>query len=122
MNILFWVLQGLLAAHTLIGAIWKFSHTPAQTMPSLASIPQGLWVSMSVFEVLCALALVLPALNKSLAIMTPVGALCLAAEMLIFCGLHLRSGGPSYGPMIYWLVVAALCVLIAYGRLVLKPL
>ena len=27
----------------------------------------------------------------------------------------------NYGPMIYWLVVAAICAFIAYGRFVLKP-
>ncbi len=29
--------------------------------------------------------------------------------MLFFCGLHLNSGDPNYGPLTYWLVVAALC-------------
>ena len=32
------------------------------------------------------------------------------------------SGEASYSPLVYWAVVAAVCVFIAYGRLVLKPL
>lgn len=120
MNILLWVLQFLLALHTAVGAVWKFSNS-AQSVPSLSAIPQSAWLGMSGFELLCSLALLLPALNKSLAILAPVAAACIAAEMLLFCGLHLRSGDPSYGPMTYWLVVAAICAFIAYGRLALRP-
>lgn len=120
MNIFLWVLQILLALHTAIGAVWKFSHSAEQTMPTLKAIPQGMWLSMSVLELLCALALVMP-FYKPLAILAPVAALIIAAEMLLFCGLHLTSGDTNYSPMIYWLVVAAICGFIAYGRFVLKP-
>jgi hypothetical protein len=41
--------------------------------------------------------------------------------MLLFGVLHISSGDSSYGPMIYWLVVAAICAFVAYGRLALKP-
>jgi hypothetical protein len=119
-NILLWVLQILLALHTVVGAVWKFSN-PAQTVPSLSAIPHGVWLAMSVFELLCALCLILPAFNKPLAILAPVAALGIAAEMLLFSGLHLYSGDSNYGPMIYWLVVAAICAFIAYGRFVLRP-
>jgi hypothetical protein len=121
MNVVLWVFQILLALHTAIGAVWKFSNSE-QTVPSLSAIPHGVWLAMSVFELLCTLGLILPAFNKSLAILAPVAAACIAAEMLLFCGLHIYSGDASYSPMIYWLVVAAICAFIAYGRLVLKPL
>ena len=121
MNILLWVLQILLAVHTVMGAVWKFSHSPEQTMPSLKAIPHGVWLGMSVLELLCSLGLILPALSPSLSILAPIAAACIAAEMLLFCGLHLASGDANYGPMVYWLVVAALCGFIAYGRFVLKP-
>lgn len=120
MNILLWALQILLALHTAIGAIWKFSNSE-QTVPSLSAIPHGIWLAMSVFELVCSLGLILPAFYKPLAILAPIAAACIAAEMLLFTGLHIYSGDPNYGPMIYWLVVAAICVFIAYGRLVLKP-
>jgi uncharacterized membrane protein len=121
MNMLLWVLQILLALHTVIGAVWKFSN-PAQTVPSLKAIPHAAWLAMSVFELLCSVGLILPAFNKSLAILAPIAAACIAAEMLLFCGLHIYSGEANYSPMIYWLVVAVICAFIAYGRLVLKPL
>ena len=120
MNILLWVLQGLIAIHTLAGAVWKFSKTAEQTMPSLGAIPQPVWLTMSAVEILCAIALVLPAFSASLGRFAPIGAIVIAAEMLLFCGLHIASGnGSNLGPMIYWLVVAAICGFIAYGRLVL---
>ena len=53
--------------------------------------------------------------------MAPIAAACIAAEMLLFCGLHMYSGDPNYGHLIYWLVVAGVCAFVDYGRLVLKP-
>jgi hypothetical protein len=120
MNILLWVLQILLAVHTVIGALWKFSNSE-QTVPSLSAIPHGLWLGLSVFELLCAVALILPAFNKPLGILAPIAALGIAAEMLFFSVVHIYSGDANYGPMIYWLVVAAICAFIAYGRFVLRP-
>ena len=121
MNILLWGLQILLALHTVVGAVWKFSNSE-QAVPSLKAIPHEVWLAMAVFELLCSLGLVLPALNKPLAILAPVAAVCIAAEMLLFCGLHIRSGDANYSHVIYWLVVGAICAFIAYGRFVLKPL
>lgn len=121
MNILFWVLQVLLALHTAMGAVWKFSNSE-QAVPSLSAIPHGVWLALSVLELLCSLGLVLPVISKPLGSLVPIAAACIAAEMLIFCGLHLVSGDTDYSPMIYWLVVAGLSAFLAYGRFVLKPL
>jgi DoxX-like protein len=120
MNVVLWVLQALLALHTLVGAVWKFSNSE-QSVPSLSALPHGVWLALSVFELLCSVGLILPAFYKPLALLVPLAAACIAAEMLIFCGLHLRSGDANHGQMIYWLVVAALCAFIGYGRLALKP-
>lgn len=120
MNILLWILQVLLAIHTVIGAVWKFSNSE-QTVPSLSAIPHGIWLAMSVVELVLSVGLILPAFNKSLGILAPIAALCIAAEMLLFSGVHIYSGETNYGPMIYWLVVAVICAFIAYGRFVLRP-
>ena len=121
MNILLWIVQVLLALHTVIGAVWKFSNSE-QTVPSLALIPHGVWLAMSLFEMLCALGLVLPALKKSLGSLAPLAAAGIAAEMMLFTGLHVYSGDPNYGQVLYWLGVVAPCAFIVYGRYVLKPL
>ena len=121
MNIFLWVLQILLALHTFTGAVWKFSNSE-QSVPSLQAIPHGLWLSLSGLEILCGLALILPGLIKPLSSLAPIAAACIAAEMLLFCGLHLASGSAEKGEMVYWLIVAAVCAFIAYGRFVLEPL
>ncbi len=120
MNILLWVLQILLAFHTIMGAVWKFSN-PSQSIPSLEAIPPSGWMVLSVIELLCGLALILPLLKRSLGSLASYAALFIAAEMLLYCVLHLFSGEPGYNPMIYWVVVAAISAFLAYGRLVLAP-
>ncbi len=122
MNIFLWILQGLLALHTAVGAVWKFRHSEAQTMPSLKAIGPGIWMTMGGLEILCSLALIIPALHKPMGSVTPIAALVIAAEMLLFIGLHFSAGNKEFGPVIYWLVVAAVCGLIAYGRFVVQPL
>jgi len=121
MNSLLWVFQVALALHTVTGAVWKFSNSE-QAVPSLGALPHGVWMALSVIELLCAAALVAPAFYRPLAVAAPVAAALIAAEMLLFCAVHLASGETSLGPMIYWLVVAAVCGFIAYGRFALRPL
>jgi hypothetical protein len=121
MNIVLWILQVLFALHTLAGAIWKFSNTAEQTMPSLKAIPDGLWRAMGGLEILLSLCLVLPLGYRPLAFLAPVAAVCIVGEMLLFIGLHIYSGDSKFGPVVYWLVVAGICAFIAYGRFVLIP-
>jgi uncharacterized membrane protein len=121
MNILLWILQVLLALHTIIGAVWKFSN-PEQSVPSLAAMPHGVWLALGVIELLCSLGLILPAFKKSLGKLAPISAVIIAAEMLLFTVLHIFSGVAENGHIVYWLVIAAFCAFIAYGRFVLKPI
>ncbi len=120
MNVLLWILQVLVALHTLMGAVWKFSNSE-QAVPSLKAIPHRVWLAMGVVEILCSLGLVLPAFSEPLAILVPISAACIAAEMLLFSAVHLHSRDAKHGPMIYWLVVAAICAFLAYGRFVPAP-
>jgi hypothetical protein len=119
-NVFLWVLQILLAIHTGAGAMWKLSNSE-QTVPSLSALPHGAWLALMVFELLCILGLLLPAVRKRMAIAAPLAAVGIAAEMLLFCGVHLASGDRNSSPMLYWLVVAAVCAIVAYGRFVARP-
>ncbi|WP_413578704.1 DoxX family protein [Bdellovibrio sp. HCB290] len=121
MNLTLWVLQILLAIHTGIGALWKFSHSPAETMPSLVLIEPSIWIALAVVEILCALALVIPAMTKRYTQFVPIAAGIIGLEMLTFCLLHFFSGDNSMQPIIYWLVTAAICAFIVYGRMVRRP-
>lgn len=121
MNIALWTLQGILALHTVVGAVWKFSNSE-QVVPSLKAIPHGLWLAMGVLELICAVGLILPAFFEPLAILAPVAAVCIGSGMLVFCAVDRYSKVPNTGHVIYWLVVAAVCAFIAYGRLARSPL
>lgn len=120
MNIVLWILQALMAMHTAMGAKWKFSHAE-KMLPSLRAIPPVAWRALGILEMFLSLCLVLPGFYAPLYIFVPIAALCIAAEMLVFCGVQLRSGVGKSHSLIYWLVVAVLCAFIAYGRFVLSP-
>jgi hypothetical protein len=115
-NVLLWILQVLLALHTVTGALWKLSNS----VPSLRAIPHGVWRGMSVVELLCSVALILPAFKKSLGVLAPAAATFIAAEMLLFTALNLSSGSGRPAEIAYWLVVAAISAFIANGRFVLR--
>jgi hypothetical protein len=118
MSIALWVLQVLLALHTVIGAVWKLFNSES-AVPSLEAIPHGVWLSLIGVELLCAVGLVVPAFRKSLKTVPALAASAIGAEMLLFSGVHLNSGATSHGELIYWLLVVAVCAFIAIGRLVL---
>lgn len=120
MNALLWIFQILLALHTIMGAVWKFTN-PSQSVSSLSLIPHWAWITMSCLELLCGLGLILPVFIRRLGILAPISATYVLAEMLLFCGLFISSGASSYGHLIYWLVVAVISAFVAYGRFVLKP-
>lgn len=121
MNIFIWILQVVLALHTIMGAVWKFSHGAEQTMPSLKVIPPTAWLMLAVIELLFALCLILPVVYKPANIFAPAAATGIALIMLSFCAIELFSGNAKLGSLVYWLVVAAVCAFIAYGRFVLRP-
>lgn len=120
MNIVLWIIQGLLALHTAVGAVWKFSNSE-QAVPTLSAIPHGAWLAMAAVEIVCALGLLAPLAYRPLAVLAPVAALVIALEMLTFTVLHLRSGASDLSPILYWAVVAAVCIFVAYGRFILSP-
>jgi hypothetical protein len=120
MNNILWLFQILLALHTAVGAVWKFSNSE-QMVPSLSAIPHGLWLAMSVIELAFSVDLVLPALIPRLGLLVPIAAGAIAVEMLAFCAVNLQSVEPNQGQLLYWIVVAGFCGFIVYGRLVLAP-
>ena len=121
MNITLWILQGLLAAHTLMGAVWKFTNG-TEAVPTLSALPNVVWRGLGIVDILLAIGLVLPGLMPTLAVLAPVAALGVVAEMVLFSVVHLNAQGGERGQLVYWLVVAALCTFVAFGRLSLAPL
>jgi dipeptide/tripeptide permease len=116
-NIIVWILQILLALHTGIGALWKFSHTAQETMPTIAAISEPVWIGLGVLELVCVVLLLLPLLKKRTIRLAALAAGIIAAEMFVFCTLHLSSESTDRKPLIYWGVAAALCIFVAIYRL-----
>jgi hypothetical protein len=121
MNILLWMLQIALALHTVVGAGWKVFHSE-QGVPSLASIPHGVWLALIGVELICAVGLVIAAALPSLGYLVPVAAIGIAVEMLAFSGVHLQSGAGQSGELAYWLSIATVCAFVAIGRYTIAPL
>ena len=121
MNILLWIFQVLLALHTIMGAVWKFSNSE-QVVDSLNAIPHVVWMVLSVIEILCSLGLILAAFKKSFGKLIPISAIIVAFEMVFFIVVSIFSSDISYSQIIYWLVVAVISSFIAYGRKALKPI
>jgi hypothetical protein len=119
-NAIIWTLQVLLALHTLIGAGWKIMNS-APTIPSLAAIPQGIWIALIAFEVLCAIGLVIPAVMRSLGYLVPIAAAGIAAEMFVFGLVGRQSGVGTSAEIAYWLGVAVVCGLVIVGRVWIAP-
>jgi len=117
MNIVLGIVQTLLALHTAMGAAWKFSNPAEASVPSLAAIPHSVWLGLSVVEIVASLVLIVALFAKPLARFVPMAALFIAAEMILFVGVHVASGESNYSPVIYWLVVALVSALLAAGRL-----
>ncbi|MFO0582630.1 MAG: hypothetical protein U0229_10175 [Anaeromyxobacter sp.] len=120
MDVFLKVVQVLLALHTAMGAAWKFT-TPVTAVPSLAALTQGGWVGLGVVELLLAVGLVLPGRSPALARAAPLAAAGVAAEMLLFVAVSVASGAAHAGELGYWLVVAAICGFVAWGRVHRAP-
>ena len=57
MNIFLWILQVLLALHTVIGAGWKVFNSE-QSVPTLNALPKGIWMGLIPLELICAVCLI----------------------------------------------------------------
>lgn len=121
MKFILWILQVLLALHTAMGAFWKFTVSAEQTMPSLGSIPDPAWIVLGIAELICVLGLLAPVVKKSLGKWVAPSAGFIAAEMILFCIIHLSSGANDNSSLIYWLTVAALSAFLGIARIKISP-
>ena len=118
MNVLLWVLQGLVSLVFLFSGGTKLvmSTEAMQKMspPNSIMLPGAFVKFIGVMEILGGLGLILPGLTKIRKNLTPVAAFCL---LIIMIGAVVISVmGPGVGAAIIPLVVGILCAVIAYGR------
>lgn len=124
MNIVLWVLQGLLAAAFLMaGVLHGFQYERARARWQtkwVEAVSRRLLRFIGVCELLGAIGLVLPALTGILPWLTPLAALGLAIIMLLAAGFH--AVRREYAHIVVNAILLALAALIVYGRWMLVPL
>ena len=121
MNILIWVLQGLLAVMFLMAGFMKASQSKealkesgGERMAWVDSLSATNVRMIGILEVLIGLGLILPQLTGILPWLTPVAAVGLALTMIGAAVTHVRRG--EYSNIIVNLVIFGLAVFVAYGR------
>jgi hypothetical protein len=125
MNVLLWILQVALAMLSLAGGAYKvFSFDAVANQPFFGALPRGGWGALGVFEMLCAVLLVVPAAAKWMPILTPLAAAALALESLALAVLYARYSLAltAVNPLVWVVAGALIAAFVAYGRYTLRPL
>jgi hypothetical protein len=125
MNILLWGLQIVLSLFCLAGGAYKnFQFEELAKMPATAALPSGGWGALGVFEMLCAVMLIVPAATKWMPSLTPLAAAALALESLTLAALFARYSLKltSANPLVWVVGMGLVAAFVAYGRYVLRPL
>ena len=125
MNTLMWVLQAALALFCLAGGAYKnFQYEELAKTPAAAALSRGAWGAIGVFEILCAVLLIVPALTKWMPALTPIAAAALALESLALGVLFARHSLKlsAENPLVWVVGMGLVAAFVAYGRYVLKPL
>jgi uncharacterized membrane protein YphA (DoxX/SURF4 family) len=110
MNVLLWVLQGVLAFLYLSGGAYKVFKFDALAN-HLRALPRGGWRALGALEVVGAVLLLVPAT-------APIAAAVLALETLGLAALYARYSLKlvATNPMVWAAVMGLLAAVVAYGR------
>src|SRR5262245_42530117 len=119
MNVLLWVLQVALALLSFAGGAYKiFAFNEMAQVPATAALSRGVWGPLGLFEIVCGLLLVAPAVTKRTAGFAPLVALALALENLALAALDARYSleVAATNPMVWALAMALMAAFVAFGR------
>ena len=124
MNIVLWIVQGLLAAMFMMAGFMKLSLPKAELKEKVGSWVEDLSDSqlklVGLLELLGAIGLVLPMAINVLPVLSPVAALGLGLTMIGALILHLkRKEGNKVAPNI---ILFALSIFVVIGRFVILPI
>jgi hypothetical protein len=125
MNIILWILQVALALFCLAGGAYKnFQYAELAKTPAAAALSRGGWGAIGVFEMLCAVLLVVPAAAKWMPVLTPLAAAAIALESLalgvLFSRYSLKLAAEN--PLVWVVGMGLVAAFVAYGRYALRPL
>ena len=124
MNVLLWVLQVALALLSFGGGAYKvFMFDELAKVPAMGALARGGWGALGVFEMLCAVLLVVPAAANWMPVLTPLAAAALALESLALAGLYARYSLEltATNPLVWVVLMGLMAAFVAYGRYALRP-
>src|ERR1700722_14762240 len=125
MNVLLWILQAALALFCFAGGQYKVFHfDELAKMPQTVALSRGGWGAIGIFEMLCAILLIVPAAAKWMPLLTPIAATALALEALTLAALFAQYSLAltATNPLTYVVVMGLMAAFVAYGRFTLRPL
>ena len=118
MNLVLWIIAGVLAAAFLAAGLMKITGKREQLlekMPWVDDFSQGQVKGIGALEALGAVGLILPAATGIAPILTPLAAAGLALTMAGAAVVHLRRGD-GFGAAVPSLVLGLLAAVVAWGR------
>lgn len=115
MNILLWVLQGVLAFWNVTGGIYSAINYEQLKGPMANDLPKPVWVALGSLQALFGLGLILPGVLGASPKLTAASAIYLTANSLLGCALFAKYAG--FPGMLWGVVPAALAALVAFGRM-----
>jgi hypothetical protein len=119
MNIVLWIVQGLLALLCISGGafqIFKLDELK-KNVAAMRELPRGLWALLGAFGIVAGLCLILPMALGVLPVLTPIAAAGVAAQSILISGFYLHYGDRP--PLPYSVTMAILAVVVAIGRFAL---
>ncbi len=123
MNIVLWIVQGLLALVFLMAGGMKLMQPKekmAEKMAWVEDFSQGTIRGIGALEVLGAIGLILPPLTGILPILAPVAAVGLVLTMIGAAMTHMRRDGETQMIMMNGILLL-LALFVAYGRFFSNP-
>jgi hypothetical protein len=119
MNLVLWILAGLLAAFFLLAGLTKLAKPKDRLLDSpnmgwAADFPPGLIKLIGALEVLAAIGLILPAALDTATVLVPLAA---AGLVLLMAGAAVTHGRRKEGQaVVINLVLLAIAAVLAWGR------
>ena len=124
MNVFLWIFQATLALLSLSGGVYKlFMFDELVKMPATAALSRGGWGALGVFEMLCAVLLIIPTATKWMPVLTSLAAAVLMLESLALAILYARYSLEltATNPLVWVVAMGIMAAFVAYGRYVLTP-
>jgi uncharacterized membrane protein len=120
LNVVLWVLQGLLALFFAFGSGAPKLLLSSEALPLPIPLPELFVKFIGTMEVLGALGLILPGVTRIRTGLTPLAAACLV--LLTICATVYQLMARQPESAVFAAVIGLICAFVAYGRWRLAPL